>query len=65
LCIINEDFKKFIDQTEKLLTAEERYFKSTERELNEFCDGYFETDAEIIKYCKEKHIPIDNDTIDE
>jgi hypothetical protein len=65
LCIINEDFKKFIDQTEKLLTAEERYFKSTERELNEFCDSYFETDAEIVKYCKEKHIPIENDTIDE
>jgi hypothetical protein len=64
LCIINENFKKFIDQTEKFLTAEEKYFNSTKRELNEFCDSYFETDAEIVKYCKEKHIPIDNDMID-
>ena len=65
LCIINEDFRKFIDQTEKFLTAEEKYFKSTEKELNEFCDNYFETDAEIEKYCKEKYIPINSDVIDE
>ncbi|MDR2963626.1 MAG: hypothetical protein LBU90_08380 [Bacteroidales bacterium] len=65
LCIINEDFKKFIDQTEKLLTAEERYVTLTERELNEFCDSYFSTDAEIEKYCKEKHIPMENDTLEE
>ncbi|MDR2904496.1 MAG: hypothetical protein LBU73_00860 [Helicobacteraceae bacterium] len=65
LCVINEDFKKFIDQIEKLLTAEERYLKSTERELNEFCDDYFETEDEIVQYCKDKHIPIDNGAIDE
>ena len=58
LCIINEDFKKFIDQIEKLLKAEERYFKSTEKELDELCDSYLETDVEIEKYCKEKHIPV-------
>ncbi|MDR1348265.1 MAG: hypothetical protein LBJ63_07585 [Prevotellaceae bacterium] len=59
LCNINENFKRFIEQTEKLLTAEERYYKSTEKELDEFCDKYFKTDTEIEAYCKEKHIPIE------
>jgi len=57
LCKINKEFEKFIEQTEKLLTAEERYYKSTEKELDEFCDDYFANDTEIEKYCKEKHIP--------
>lgn len=59
LCKINKEFDKFIEQTEKLLTAEERYYKSTEKELNEFCDDYFANDSEVEKYCKDKHIPID------
>ena len=59
LCKINKEFEKFIEQTEKLMTAEERYYKSTEKELDEFCDEYFLNDTEIEKYCKEKHIPND------
>lgn len=57
LCKINKEFEKFIEQTEKLMTAEERYYKSTEKELDEFCDSYLLNDSEIEKYCKEKHIP--------
>lgn len=57
LCKINKDFERFIEQTEKLMTAEERYYKSTEKELNEFCDIYFADDTEVENYCKEKHIP--------
>jgi len=59
LCKINKEFEKFIEQTEKLLTAEDRYYKAIEKELNEFCDEYFDNDTEIEEYCKEKHIPID------
>ena len=59
LCKINKDFEMFIEQTEKLLTASERYIPSTEKELNEFCDDYFENDTEIEKYCKDKNIPIE------
>ena len=59
LCKINKDFEKFIEQIEKLLTAEDRYYKAIEKELNEFCDDYFEKDTEIEKYCKDKHIPVD------
>ncbi len=59
LCKINKEFEKFIEQTEKLMTAEERYYKSTEKELDEFCDNYFLNDSEVEKYCKEKNIPIE------
>ncbi|MCD4819106.1 MAG: hypothetical protein K8S23_10485 [Candidatus Cloacimonetes bacterium] len=62
LCKINQFFEKFIEQTEKLLTADERYIHSTEKELNEFCDKYFTNDSEIEKYCNEKHIPIEKNT---
>jgi len=57
LCKINKEFEKFIEQTEKLMTAEDRYFKATEKELDEFCDGYFANDTEVEKYFNDKHIP--------
>lgn len=59
LCKINKDFEKFMEQTEKLLTANERYVKATERELEEFCDKYFQSDTEMEEYCKRKNITID------
>jgi len=59
LCKINKDFDKFIEQVEKLLTASEKYIKSTERELVDFCDKYLTNDTEIEKYCNEKNIPIE------
>ncbi len=61
LCKMNKDFESFIFQAEKLMTAEEKYFNSTKKELEEFCDDYFasDNDAEIEKYCHEKSIPIE------
>ncbi len=61
LCKINSDFEKFIEQTEKLMTAEERYYKSSAKEFEEFCDDFFKNDSEIEKYCNEKHIPIETE----
>lgn len=62
LCMINSEFNKFIEQTEKLLTlTDERYYKSIEKELDEFCDDYFVNDTEIEKYCKEKNIPTEKE----
>jgi hypothetical protein len=58
LCRINKEFDNFIEQIEKLLTAEERYYKSTEKEFEDFCDRYLKTDAEIEGYCAEKKIAI-------
>ncbi len=59
LCKINKEFEKFIEQTEKLMTAEDRYYKSTEKELDEFCDDYFTSDSEVESYCNSKYIPVE------
>jgi len=61
VCKNNQDFEMFIEQIEKLLTANIRYYKSTEKELTEFCDSYFENDTEVERYCREKHIPIEEE----
>lgn len=58
LCKINRDFEKFVENIEKLMTAEERYYKSTEKEFDEFCDDYFAGDTDFENYCKEKKIPM-------
>ena len=32
---------------------------SAEKELDNFCDSYFENDSEIEEYCKQSNIPIE------
>jgi len=61
LCKMNEKFKSFIVHTEKLMTADEKYVPGAEKELDEFCDDYFANDTEVEKYCKDKHIPTDQE----
>jgi len=58
LCRVNEKFEKFIELVERILTIDERNYKSIEKELNIFCDDYFRSDSEIKRYCKERAIPI-------
>jgi len=65
LCKVNEKYEKFIELTERILTIDERNYKSIENELNQFCDDYFINDSEIEQYCKDKFIPYDNEVIDE
>lgn len=57
LCEINNDFEKFINQTETLLSASEKYINASRKEFDGFCDIYFNTDSEVEKYCKENKIP--------
>ena len=57
LCKMNAEFNRFIEQTEKLMTASEKYVSGAEKELDEFCDNYFICDTEIDDYCKERNIP--------
>jgi hypothetical protein len=59
LCKINGEFEKFIEQIEKLMTAEDRYYRATEKELDEFCDDYFLNDEEMEAYSKGKNIPVE------
>ncbi|MEM8521206.1 hypothetical protein [Flavobacterium sp. PL12] len=57
LCKMNKEFEKFIEQTEKLMTANEKYVSGAEKELDEFCDKYFANDTEVENYCTERYIP--------
>ncbi len=57
LCKMNKEFEKFIEHTEKVMTASEKYVSGAEKELDEFCDPYFANDTEIENYCREKYIP--------
>lgn len=61
LCNNNEQFKRFIDQTEKILTAEKRYLSGTKKELEEFCDKFLITDTEAEEYCKKRNIPFEQE----
>lgn len=61
LCKINKEFERFIEQTEKLMTASEKYLSGAEKELEDFCDRYFANDSEVEKYCKEKYIPFEHE----
>ena len=45
-----------IEQVDSLMIASERYYKSTEKVLDEFCDEYFANDSEIEAYGKDKNI---------
>lgn len=57
LCEVNKDFEKFINQTETLLIASDRYIEASKKEFTQFCDKYLETDTQIEKYCIDKNIP--------
>ena len=61
LCKINKEFERFIEQTEKLMTASEKYLSGAEKELEDFSDRYFANDSEVEKYCKEKYIPFEHE----
>jgi hypothetical protein len=61
LCKMNKEFEKFIEQTEKLMTASEKYVSGAEKELDEFCDDYFTIDTEVENYCREKNIPMNEE----
>lgn len=56
---IKRELEKFTEQVDKLLTADDRYIKATEKELGQFCDSCFLNDDEVEVYCREKHIPLD------
>jgi hypothetical protein len=60
LCRMNQDFENFIDYVERMLMAEKRNYNAIEKDFREFCDTYFNADSEIKNYCKEKHIPFED-----
>ena len=61
LCNVNNDFRKYIELTEEILTADKKNIKRIKKELNEFSDKILDNETEIEKYCLEKGIPFEND----
>lgn len=59
LCNINSDFEKFIENIEKILTAEDRYVQALKNDFFEFCDELFKNEDDIKQYCQNKNIPYD------
>ncbi len=60
LCKVNQKYESFIELTEKALAVQERYYKSIEKEFDEFCDKYLLIESEVEVYCKQKNIPLND-----
>ena len=63
LCKINPDFDVFIESVEKLLSVEDRYAGSVERELEDICDEYLKTDTEIQAYLEKMGFPVEDEDL--
>ncbi len=61
LCKVNEKYENFIELAERMLTIDERNYRSVENELSRFCDAYFKNNSEVQEYCKKHYIPFDED----
>lgn len=59
LCNINKTYKDFIEQIEIILNADDKHNNIFLNDFSNKCDEYFEKDDEVILYCKEKNIPIE------
>jgi hypothetical protein len=61
LCTLNPNFRKVIEQIEKIITADDKHIQDSKDKFEEICDNVFTTDAEWMEHCKKKHIPIDKE----
>jgi len=43
------------------MNASDKYINAAEKELENFCDNFLQSETEIEKYCKEKNIPYEGD----
>ncbi len=60
LCRINDDFRKFMERTARVLNAQSDMLDDVKSGLVQFCDKGFLSDEEIAKYCSERNIPLSN-----
>lgn len=60
LCNINDNFSKFFEQIEKVITVDSKYAKDVKKGMEDLCDPFFNNDNEIEDYCKTKNIPFFN-----
>ncbi len=63
LCDINPEFKSFVEQVTLVISAsDKRHEVSLKLGLKNICDDKIEEHNDIIKYCKQKNIPVNSDT---
>ena len=60
LCRINEDFRRFMERTARVLNAQSDMLDDVKGGLIQFCDKDFSTEEELMQYCKDKNIPLSN-----
>ena len=61
LCNINDSFSQFIEYIEEIIINKGNNFQRVKNEFeNNFCDNFLKNDEEVLKYCIEKNIPIDD-----
>lgn len=58
LCRINEDFKRFMERSARVLNAQSEMLEDVKGGLVQFCDEGFKSDEELTAYCTEHHIPL-------
>ncbi|HHD78315.1 MAG TPA: hypothetical protein ENK98_01550 [Epsilonproteobacteria bacterium] len=64
LCDINDDFRKYIELIEEIMTADKKNIVRIKKELDEFSDNILNNESEIEMYCRKKGIPFE-DVVDE
>lgn len=61
LCDINSEFKSFVEQVTLVISAsDKRQEASLKLGLEQICDNKIEKQDDMIKYCKQKNIPINS-----
>lgn len=60
LCRINDDFRKFMERTARVLNAQSDMLEDVKGGLAQFCDKGFSSDTELVKYCNDHNIPLSN-----
>lgn len=54
---ISPNFREFISQVIKIITASKEWYSPAKLSLEKVCDDIFQNDNEIEKYCNEHNIP--------
>ena len=57
LCRINQDFRDFISKTARVLSSQNDVLEDVKNGLQKFCDKGFQSNDDIVSYCKDNCIP--------
>jgi hypothetical protein len=58
---VNSGFRKYLDLIEKVLSADDKYRRGAERDIDEVNERILSSDADIKAYCDKQHIPYEDE----